>query len=102
VKYKTDLGVEVELSHADMEKIAGMVKPTSGGAAMYRMKTEDLIANAQRELREATGDDPEDLGELYEFAVKHKLFGETRRETHIMCNTLKLMYGLLQQMTHSA
>ena len=102
MKYKTELGAEVELSHSDMEKIAGMVKMPSGGPEHYRMKTEDLIAAAQKELRESTGDYPEDLSELFEFAVKHHLFGHTRAETHIMCNTLKLMYGLLQQMTHSA
>ena len=102
MKYKTELGVEVELSHSDMKKIAGMVSPISGGAEHYRMKTEDLIASALRELREATGEYPENMDELFEFVSHHHLFGKDRAETHVMYNVLKLMYGYLQQMTHSA
>ena len=74
---------------------------TSPGANTYAAKTHEVMLDAQNELREATGDYPENLKELYEFAVKYKLFGD-REDTHIMCNFLKVFYCLIQKETHTA
>lgn len=67
---------------------------------VYAGKTRELMLEAQEELRELTGDYPENLKELYEFAVKHRLFGG-REDAHLMCNFLKVMYALLQEKTHA-
>lgn len=73
---------------------------TEMGSQHYAAKTQEIMERAQRELREATGDYPENLAELFEFAVKHRLFGG-REDTHLMCNFFKLFYALLQEVTHS-
>lgn len=68
-------------------------------AALYADATEHMMKAAQNELREETGDYPEDFKELYEFAVKHDLFGD-REDVHIMVNYLKVFFCLLQKETH--
>lgn len=70
-------------------------------AAHYAAETHNVMLRAQKELREATGDYPEDLDELYEFAAKHKLFGN-REDTHIMCNFMKVFFCLMQKKTHES
>lgn len=72
-----------------------------GNAEGYAAKTHEVMTDAQKELRKATGDYPEDLEELYEFAAKHRLFGG-RRDTHIFCNFMKLFFCLMQKETHEA
>ena len=66
----------------------------------YATKTQEIMRAAQKELREATGDYPEDLEELYEFAAKYELFGD-REDTHIICNFLKVFYCLMQKKSHT-
>lgn len=85
---------EAERVHRELEKMNGDKKGS------YQKNTETLMHNAQKEIREATGDYPENMSELYEFAVKHELFGD-REDTHVMCNFLKLLYAMLQEETHS-
>lgn len=92
-------GVKVMLSPRDIETIAAMAKG-GGNSAHYKARTEELMKHAANELHEMTGDMPEDLKEMFEFAVHHKLFGN-RAETHIMCNFLKLLFGMLQAETHA-
>ena len=70
-----------------------------GSQALYATLTHKLMLAAQNELREETGDFPENEKELYEFAVKHDLFGD-REDVHIMINFLKVFYCLLQKETH--
>jgi hypothetical protein len=60
-----------------------------------------ITASLVKELREMTGDHPESLEEMFEFAVKHELFGKSRTVTHLMCNFLKLLFAMLQKETHS-
>lgn len=68
-------------------------------AAVYAEKTHKVMLSAQNELREETGDFPENQKELFEFAVKHGLFGD-REDTHIMINFLKVFFCMLQKETH--
>lgn len=98
-EYTLENGVKVHLSEKDIAAIAAMGSSV-GNAAYYRHKTEELAKHAANELREMTGDDPEDLKDMFEFAVQHKLFGN-RAETHKMCNFLKLLFAMLQKETHS-
>lgn len=84
--------------HREMESRspAGMTP----SARHYASKTREMMENARSELEELTGDSPENLKELYDFAAKHRLFGG-REDTHLMCNFFKLFYALLQEVTHS-
>ena len=97
-------GHEVEISMDEAKRIAGLFATHTGTAPAGRMhyaaKTEELMKKAQEELKEQTGDFPETLEEAFEFAVKHKLFGD-RADTHIYCNFFKVMFALLQQHTHN-
>jgi hypothetical protein len=101
MKIRTTQGVEADVDPAEIKRHAEMMgmKMPGNEKAHYADLTQEVIKRAQNELREMTGDEPEDLKEMFEFAVKHKLFGN-RTETHLMCNFLKLFYGLMQQMTH--
>lgn len=87
--------------HHEMNKHTAATgsKQHDGAAKHYAEKTHEVTIDAQKELREATGDYPEDLEELYEFAAKHELFGD-REDTHIMCNFMKVFFGLMQKETH--
>ncbi len=98
MKVKALNGVEVEVSPEEIKRHAEAMGMTSGKMG-YAWATEEVIKNARHELQEMTGDDPEDLNEMFEFAAKHRLFGN-RTDTHIMCNFLKLFYGYMQQKTH--
>lgn len=100
-------GTGFEITRAEEERIAHMfmqkqgekhVEP-HGSPQFYAERTRAIMKAAQKELREATGDYPENLNELYEFAAKHELFGD-REETHIMCNFLKVFYCLMQRESH--
>ena len=93
-------GEKVMIPEAEAERIARLVgMHGKSHHGLYARKTHEVLERAQKELREATGDYPEDLGELYEFAVGHDLFGD-REDTHIMCNFLKVFYCLMQKETH--
>lgn len=98
MKVHTTDGLEVEISVDEAKRIHG-VMAGHGNAEKYAAKTAAVLTAAQEELREVTGDFPENLKELYEFAVKHELFGD-REATHIVCNFLKVFYGLMQEKTH--
>lgn len=89
-------GVHFEISNDEVKRIAKLGHSPATG---YAAKTHEVMMAAQQELREATGDYPEDLEELYEFAAKHELFGD-REDTHIMCNFMKVFFGLMQKETH--
>lgn len=97
----TDVNGEKFMIHeSEAERIARLVgSHNRGNPALYARKTHEIMEKSQRELREATGDYPEDLDELYDFAVEHDLFGD-REETHIMCNFLKVFYCLMQRESH--
>jgi hypothetical protein len=101
MKIRTTQGVEADVDPAEIKRHAEMMgmKMPGNEKAHYADLTQEVIKRAQNELREMTGDEPEDLKDMFEFAVKHKLFGN-RTETHLMCNFLKMFYGLMQQMTH--
>ena len=93
---------EARRIHHEMAKQhAANAQPRNTAAENYAAKTHKIMEAAQNELREATGDYPEDLKELYEFAAKHKLFGD-REDTHIMCNFMKVFFCLMQEETHEA
>ena len=93
---------EARRIHHEMAKQhAANAQPRNAAAESYAAKTHEIMEAAQNELREATGDYPEDLKELYEFAAKHKLFGD-REDTHIMCNFMKVFFCLMQKETHEA
>ena len=98
MKVKALNGVEFEVSPDEIKRHAEAMGMTFGKME-YALATEEVIKNARHELQEMTGDDPEDLKEMFEFAAKHRLFGN-RTDTHIMCNFLKLFYGYMQQKTH--
>ena len=95
IQVKTADGQIVHLTDEEVKRIQMM----GGKHATYADTTHQLMLTAQNELREATGDYPEDWDELFEFAVKHALFGD-REDTHIMCNFFKVFYCLLQKNTH--
>ena len=103
----TDIhGVKFEISQVEHQRLVALFKlseamhePLGSNAAVYAAKTDEVLMDAQRELREATGDYPESLTELFDFAVLHELFGD-REDTHIMCNFLKVFYALMQRETH--
>lgn len=99
-EYTLENGVKIHLSEKDIAAIAAMGSG-GGNSAYYRNKTEELAKHAANELREMTGDHPESLEEMFEFAVKHELFGKSRTVTHLMCNFLKLLFAMLQKETHS-
>ena len=107
MKVHTIDGKEVEITMDEAKRIHGVMsgKPEAEvhkvPAEHYAATTNLIMQAAQKELREATGDYPEDLEELYEFAAKHRLFGG-RRDTHILCNFMKLFFCLMQQETHKA
>ena len=97
---KTISGAIVEVDPAEIKRHAesmGMIMNKE--KIHYAAKTEEVLKRAVNELREQTGDEPEDLKEMYEFAVEHKLFGN-RAETHIMCNFLKAFFAFMQKETH--
>lgn len=113
----TDInGVKFEITVKEQQRIAAMshlpetvnvphIEKPAGhnaghNAAAYAAETHLIMKAALKELREATGDYPEDLEELYEFAAKHELFGD-REDTHIMCNFLKVFYCLMQKESHT-
>lgn len=105
-------GQKFEITAKEQQRIAAMShlpetvnlphieQPAGHNAAAYAAETHLIMKAAQKELREATGDYPEDLEELYEFAAKHELFGD-REDTHIMCNFLKVFYCLMQKESHT-
>lgn len=98
----TDVDGEKFVIHeSEAERIAKLVGGShhKGSPGVYARKTHEIMVMAQKELREATGDYPEDLGELYDFAVEHELFGD-REEAHTMCNFLKVFYCLMQKESH--
>ena len=100
IQAKTVDGLVVHLTEEEVKRLADHYWEHSGKTAThYAEKTHQIMLDAQSELREATGDFPEDRNELFEFAVKHKLFGD-REDTHIMCNFLKVFYALMQRETH--
>ena len=111
MRVKTITGEEVEIDMDQMKKVydevarrlqhAANAQPRNAAAENYAAKTHEIMEAAQNELREATGDYPEDLKELYEFAAKHQLFGD-REDTHIMCNFMKVFFCLMQKETHEA
>lgn len=103
-------GSKVEVSTEEVKK-AAMALHLAGGAShhaqdhpggnaeIYAEKTHAVMVAAAKELREMTGDEPEDLNELYEFAAKHQLFGN-RDDTHVFFNFLKVFFCLMQKKTH--
>ena len=97
-------GTAFEITKDEEARIAhqfqknGYVK--HGDAAHYAKKTEAILEQAQNELRELTGDYPEDLAELHAFAAKHELFGDGE-DTHVMCNFLRVFYCLMQKESHN-
>lgn len=98
-------GTAFEITKSEEERIAHQFMQKNGSAkqgdaAHYAKKTEAILEQAQNELRELTGDYPEDLAELHAFAVKHELFGD-REDTHLMCNFLKVFYCLMQRESHN-
>lgn len=99
-EYTLENGTKIHLSEKDVAGISAMGSTAGNSSAHYRHKTEELERHAANEIREMTGDHPEDLKDMFEFAVKHKLFGN-RTETHVMCNFLKLLFAMLQKETHS-
>lgn len=108
MKVTTVDGKEVEIPMSEAHRVHQAMNGHIGKAeireehtpsAKYSALTHQLMKDAQKELREETGDLPEDLKELYEFAAKHELFGD-REDTHIMMNFLKVFYCLLQKETH--
>ena len=101
MQIKLSNGQSAEITMEEAERIYRELDKMEDGKRMsYRKKTEELMHDSQKELREATGDYPENMGEMFEFAVKHELFGD-REETHVMCNFMKLLYAMLQEETHS-
>lgn len=100
MKVKTIDGTEVEISMDEAKKVHAAMAGHTPRAEHYAALTEEIMKAAQEELREATGDFPEDLKELYEFAAKHELFGN-REGTHIFCNFFKVFYCLMQKKTHT-
>ena len=97
---KTTSGAIVEVDPAEIKRHAEMMGMVMNKEKIhYAAKTEEVLKRAVNELREQAGDEPEDLKEMYEFAVKHKLFG-SRAETHIMCNFLKAFFAFMQKETH--
>lgn len=98
---KTTSGTMVEVDPAEIKRHAEMMgmRMMTGDKIHYAAKTEEVLKRAVNELREQTGDEPEDLKEMYDFAVEHKLFGN-RYETHIMCNFLKAFFAFMQKETH--
>lgn len=95
-------GTMVSIPDEEAHRIHREMEARNPGAprAKYISKTKDLMEKAQHELEELTGDSPEDLDELYEFAAKHRLFGG-REDTHLMYNYFKVFYALLQEVTHN-
>jgi hypothetical protein len=89
---------EAHRIHREME--ARTPQPHKGMSAQYATKTRELMRAAQVELDELTGDYPENMMELYDFAVKHELFGD-RDDTHLTINFFKVLYALLQGETHA-
>jgi hypothetical protein len=87
-------GREFEISAEEIKRVAGM----HGSTAEHQNSTAAIMHAAQKELREATGDFPETLEELYEFAAVHRLFGN-RTYTHIMCNFLKVFFCMMAEKT---
>lgn len=100
MQIKLTNGQPAEITADEAERIYRELEKMWDKKGSYQKKTEELMHNAQKELREATGDYPENMGEMFEFAVKHELFGD-REETHVMCNFMKLLYAMLQEETHS-
>ena len=101
MKIKTLQGTEADVDPAEIKRHAEMMGMKMPGSekAQYADSTHEVISHAMNELREMTGDEPEDLKEMFEFAVEHRLFGN-RTDTHIMCNFLKLFHCYMQQETH--
>lgn len=100
MQIKLSNGQSAEIPMDEAERIYRELEKMWDKKGSYQKKTEELMHTAQKELREATGDYPENMGEMFEFAVKHDLFGD-REDTHVMCNFLKLLYAMLQEETHS-
>lgn len=108
MKVTTVDGKEVEIPMSEAHRVHQAMNGHTGKveireehspSAKYSALTHQLMKDAQNELREATKDYPENLQEIFDFAVKHELFGD-REDTHIMMNFLMVFYCLLQKETH--
>lgn len=85
---------EIMKAHHELNKAK-----TAMPSARYAAQTQKVVEDALDELQEMTGDYPEDMEELFEFAVKFDVFGD-REDTHLAFNFFKVFFGMLQEATH--